>query len=65
VVVTVDCEQKRKRKLVVSLKCVDMLNTLPIICLLVGIGYGINTIAEDYSAKVQRFENALKRRMEP
>ena len=34
--------------LVVSLKCVDMLNALPITCLLVSIGYSINTIAEDY-----------------
>jgi len=33
---------------VVSLKCVDMLNTLPITCLLMGIGSSINTIAEDY-----------------
>jgi hypothetical protein len=52
--------RRGKGKLVVSLKCVDMLNTHPIICLLVGIGYGINTVAEDYPAKVQRFENALK-----
>jgi hypothetical protein len=39
-----------------------MLNILPITCLLVGIGSGINTPAEDYPAKVQRFENALNGR---
>jgi hypothetical protein len=34
-------------KTAVPLECVDMLNGLPITCLLMSIGYGINTIAED------------------
>jgi len=34
-------------KTAISLACVDMLNGLPITCLLVSIGSGINTRAED------------------